>query len=249
MAVRRWLRVAAVLGILPMFGCITIGGNQLDDVSPSAGALSPPVEQTVGDFSFHLDGGKMVTSNKMGRLLNDEILNRWQKSGFIAGHRYVKSSEFSDSSVYRVTLSGHQEGESSIFLQIISGLTLLVIPYYVDTEFDLRFSVENAETGCVFEARVTDSYNTIASLLFLPITFFAQGGARRTFDRIASNFYLQLAEQGAFDEHASCREADVPDVQGSSIADRLRELQQLKVDGLISDAEYRRKRDQIFDQL
>ncbi len=66
----------------------------------------------------------MVTSNKMGRQLNDEILGRWEKSEFISDHKYVRSSEFSDSADFRLTLSGHQEGESSTILQVIGGLTL-----------------------------------------------------------------------------------------------------------------------------
>ena len=208
--------LVAGLAILPLLGCITSGGNQLDNIHPSAGAISPSVEQTVGAFSFHLDGGKMVTSNKMGRLLNNEILRRWQKSGFIAGHRYVPSSRFSDSAVYRITLSGHQEGESSVFLQVLSGLTLYVIPHYVDTEFDLHFTVENTETGCSFEAEVVDSYNTVISLILLPLLPFSQIGASHTFDRIADNLYAQIVEQGAFEKDASCTE-NSEKVSGSAV--------------------------------
>ena len=92
----------------------------------------------------------MVTSNKMGRALHDEILRRWKDKGLFASQTSVKSSQFTDASTFRSTLSGHQEGESSILLQILSGITLTVIPHAVDSKMDLRHSLKNAETGCVF---------------------------------------------------------------------------------------------------
>jgi hypothetical protein len=198
------VRALALLALAPLLGCITMSGDQLKDRSPERRGTSPAIEQTVGDFSFHLDGGKMVTSNKMGRGLNDEILRRWQEDGFIASHTYVKSSQFTDASEFQLTLSGHQEGESSIFLQILSGLTLTVIPYYVDSKMELRYSLKNAETGCVFEASAADSFDTVVGLLLLPATPFAQRGRIRTFDRLADELYFQLASQGAFDSGAPC---------------------------------------------
>lgn len=192
------------LAVVPLYGCISIAGNQLSDIEPHPGAVSPSIEQTVGDFSFHLDGGKMVTSNKMGRLLNDKILDRWVKTELIAEHQYVKSSEFSESSEYRLTLSGHQEGDSSIALQILSGLTLTVIPYTVNTQFDLQYTLEKSVTGCVFEANASDSIKHVVGLLLLPISPFTQGGARRTFERLSNSLYAQLEEQGAFEKHAPC---------------------------------------------
>lgn len=209
-----------------------MAGDALTDLAPTAGPIAPEIEQTVGAFSFHLDGGKLVTSNKMGREINDEVLERWKESGFIAGHRYVKAGQFSPGTTYRLSLSGHQEGESSILLQIVSGLSLMVLPYYVDTHFDLDYSLENAETGCTFSASVPDSYNTVVGLVLLPASPFAQGGRIRTFDRIANHVYDQLSAQGAFEPHPSCREeaARPPD-------ERLRELEALRSEGLISDSE------------
>lgn len=206
----RWLGALLALGVVPLSGCITIAGDQLDDVVPTPSAIRPQIEHTVGDFSFDLDGGKMVTSNKMGRSLNDVILEMWKESEFISDHEYVKSSEFSDSSVYRLTLSGNHQGESSIALQILSGLTLLVIPYSVVSKMDLHYSLEHSGTGCVFEANASDSYRTITGLLLLPATPFGLGGGIRTYERIANNLYDQLATQGAFEQHPTCKTLDVP---------------------------------------
>lgn len=180
--------------------CITTSGDQLRDIAPSPPHTPRSIEQTVGkDFSFHLDGGKMVTSNKMGRIINDEILGRWMKKGFITGHQYVKSSQFTGNSRYNLTLSGHQEGNSSIVLQIISGLTLFILPYYVTTEFDLRYTIEDTETGKTFSSKASDSYTMIGpSWILLPVAPFAQGGSQRTFERLSDHLYLQLAEEDAF---------------------------------------------------
>ena len=206
----RWPSIAVLLALPHLTGCITVAGKNLQDLTPSAASPAPAVEQTVGDFSFHLDGGKMVTSNKMGREVNDEILGRWQDSDFITGHTYVKSSQFTEASQFRITLSGHMEGDSSIILQIISGLTLTVIPYYVDSKMDLRYSVENAVTGCVFQAEASDSYKTVVGLLLLPATPFTQGGSNRTLERLANHLYDQLASRGAFDPSTHCAKTDDP---------------------------------------
>ena len=196
--------IACALAAGALTGCITVAGDHLDDVTPAPGAVAPSIEQTVGDFSFHLDGGKMVTSNKMGRALNDEILKRWIAAGWISGQTYVASGAFSGAAGYELTLSGNQEGESSVALQVLSGLTLTVIPYSVDSRMELRYSLRNAGTGCVFAASVMDSYDTIVGILLLPVSPFAQGGRERTFDRIAHHVYAQLASQGAFEPDAKC---------------------------------------------
>ena len=179
-------------------GCVTVAGNKLHDLERRVPATVPRVEETVGEYSFHLDGGKMITSNKAGRLLNAEILGRWKKWGYISGQTYVKSGAFSGNAEYEITLSGDQDGDSSILLQIISGLTLMVIPYYVDSGFNVVYEVRDVRTNKTFRAQASESYNTIISLLLLPFSPFGQGGASTTYDRIAANLYDQLRDQGAF---------------------------------------------------
>lgn len=185
---------------LSTLGCITTAGGKLADapVAERDAASRPAIEQTVGAFSFHLDGGKMVTSNKMGRELNNEILSRWVELGLIEGHTYVKSSGFSAGAAYRLTLEGHQEGESSILLQILSGLTLYAIPHYVNTQMQLTYVLENSASGCRFSASVDESYNTVISLLVAPAMPFLESGRDVSFDRIARHLYAQLDDQAAF---------------------------------------------------
>lgn len=192
-------RILSLLTVLSISaGCVTSAGNRLRDLDRAAPVEVPRIEQTVGDYSFHLDGGKMITSNKAGRLLNDEILKRWKSWGYIASVAYVKSGQFSGAGDYEVTLGGFQDGDSSILLQLISGFSLMVIPYYVNTNFTVTYDVRDPRTGQAWHAETKDSYNTVISLILLPASPFAQGGRSKTLDRIAAELYRQLREQGAF---------------------------------------------------
>jgi Short C-terminal domain len=230
--------------------CVTIAGNQLTDIKPTPPSIPPRIEETVGDFSFHLDGGKMITSNRQGRTLNQELLKRWEARGWIAHHQYVKRSAFTGTADYNLILSGHQEGESSVFMQVLSGLTLLVVPYWVTEKMDLRYTLEHVRTGRTFEATASDSYSAVSQLFLLPVTLFAMGGAKHTYDRLASHLYEQLSSQGAFDPD-SWEEQNAPDgdkAQGSP-SERLLQLQRLREKGLISDEEYEQKKREILDAL
>lgn len=192
-------------------GCVTVAGNRLPDLERTTPVEVPRIEQTIGDFSFHLDGGKMITSIKAGRIFNDEVLGRWRKWGYVSSQTYVKSGNFTGSADYEVTLSGRQNGESSIFLQILSGLTLYVIPHYIDEQYDVTYEVRDRRTDRTWRASVSDDYNVVISLLLLPASPFAQGGRTRTWDRIAANLYDQLRRQGAFAEApVAASEADRP---------------------------------------
>jgi hypothetical protein len=244
--------VALALAAVAPAGCITSAGNHLTDIAPSPGPVRPSIEQTVGDFSLDVDGIKLVTSNKTGRVLNDDLLDRWRESGFIADHRYVESARFSEASVFRLTLEGRLDERSSFFLQIVSGLTLTLVPFPVDSRMNLRYSLANTKSGCVFHAKATDSYRTVACLLLLPAAPFLQEGRTRTLDRIADHLYAQLADQGAFEDHASCGpepaaadSATPMDLLEPSIARQLRDLDRMRAEGLLSEAEYERKRDEI----
>lgn len=179
-------------------GCITSAGGNLGPIDPIVGDVVPDIEQSVGDFEFTLEGGKMVTSNKMGRTLNDEILKRWVEKGYIASHTYVPSSEFSGHAGYNLVLTGSQYGESSVVAQFISGLTLYLFPYTVDTNFDLQYTLENPATGEKWSASAEDSYHTTVELLLVLAAPVALRGQNQTFDAIADHLYEQLRSKGAF---------------------------------------------------
>lgn len=187
-----------VLLVASSTGCITIAGGGLPAIQPVAPSEKATVEETVGDFSFTLEGGKMVTSNQAGRLLNDEILARWKKQGYIAAHEYVASSQFTGKADYNLTLSGSQSGESSVAMQILSGLTLLLIPHSVDTRYDIQYTLENVKTGATHSAGVEDGYKTWFELLLFLAAPFSAGGAQKTWNGMADHLYEELRAQGAF---------------------------------------------------
>jgi hypothetical protein len=184
-------------------GCLTFSDGRLAEIAPAPPATAPTIEQTVGDFTFELEGGEMVTDNKAGRMLNDEILSRWKDAGYIADHRYVPTSQFSGGAPYNLTLSGSQYGASSIVMQILSGATLLILPYSVDSQYDVQYTVENVKTGEKYSAGVEEGYTTWVELLLFLAAPFSLRGADQTFDRMADHLYEQLRSQGAFEAPAA----------------------------------------------
>ena len=179
-------------------GCITSAGGNLQPIELDAADYVPTVEHTVGDFEFTLEGGKMVTSNKMGRILNDEIMRRWVEQGLVAGHSYVPSSQFTGTADFNITLSGSQYGDSSVVMQILSGATLFLLPYTVDSKFDLQYVVENVRTGEKYSASVEDSYHTTVELLLFLAAPVASRGERQTMNALADHLYQQVRDEGAF---------------------------------------------------
>jgi len=194
----RKLAASLLLLVASSTGCLTIAGGGLPAIQPTAPSVRATLEETVGDFNFTLEGGKLVTSNKAGRLLNDQLLARWKKQGYIAEHTYVAASQFTGKADYNLTLSGSQYGESSVAMQILSGLTLFLIPYSVDTRFDIQYTLENVKTGAKFSAGVEDSYKTWSELLLFVAAPFSMRGASKTWNSMADHLYEQLRAEGAF---------------------------------------------------
>jgi len=191
-----------ILAVLCLSGCVTTAGGRLPDVDPQPPSQRLRLEETVGEFAFDLDGGKLVTSNKAGRIFQDEVLERWQERGWISGFEYVKSAKFTGRADREITLSGTQYGESSIILQVISGITLLVIPHYVTQNYDVIYTMRDPRTNRSFRAQASDDYTVTMGLLLFPFTPFFQGGRSETWDRIANSLFQQLQQQGAFDDSA-----------------------------------------------
>jgi hypothetical protein len=240
-------------------GCITIAGDELEDVFVPPASFAPYVEHTVDpSFSFELDGGKMITSNKAGRDVNQAIMSRWKEEGRIKDHLYVKqATRASGTADYLVTLRGTQHGESNEVMQFFSGFTLGVLPYWVDTHYNLQYTVTERATGRTYQGSARESYTTVVSLLLLPVTPFLQGGRGKAFARLGDHLYLQLSEQGAFRKpggtrlppprSAELRKSLTPDRRPS--AERLRELQELRSEKRISDEEYWARRRAILNGL
>jgi len=177
---------------------MTFSGEKLTELKPLIPMVSPKIEESVGDFTFHLDGGAMVTDNKAGRIINNAILEKWKSNKYISDFIYVKKESFTGDAQYNLTLSGHQEGQSSVAMQIISGLTLFLLPYSVNTSYDLTYKLENVKTGKKYTAKVFEDMSTVMWLLYFPALPFAFVGADNTMENISENIYQNFVQQGAF---------------------------------------------------
>jgi hypothetical protein len=199
---KRSLLICSLWFVVSATGCITVPGEQLAllQTKTAASEIPPIIQESVGNFSFHLDGGKMITSNKAGRWINEEILNAWKKKGYIENSEYVEFSQFTGQADYNLTLSGSLYGESSIFLQILSGLTLLIIPHTIEQKFDIQYTLEDVRTKKKYGASVEDSYTQWSQLFLIFAAPWSGNGARATFEVMADHLYDQLLRDGAFED-------------------------------------------------
>lgn len=197
--IRRRCQFFVFLGMLFVSGCFyTTAGTKLGPIIPPQPAFQPSVEHTVGDFSFTLEGGKMVTSSFAGRLLNESILGAWKDRGYIREVQYVESGAFSGKADYDVTLSGSQYGASSIGMQILSGLTLFLVPYTVTQSYDIQYALVDTNTGKKYSASVQESNKTYVELFLLFALPVGQRGQKQMIERMGDHLYDQLYRQGAF---------------------------------------------------
>lgn len=179
-------------------GCMTFSGEQLAELEPITPMMTAQIEESVGDFTHHIDGGALVTDNKAGRILNDAILENWKDNNYISDFTYVKKEKFTGNAQYNLTLKGSQEGESSVFMQIISGLTLFVIPHSINTSYNLIYELENVKTGKKYITEVSEDMKSVSWLLFFPAFPFSLVGANNTLERISEHVYQNFIRQGAF---------------------------------------------------
>ncbi|TXK93167.1 hypothetical protein BMR05_13645 [Methylococcaceae bacterium HT4] len=179
-------------------GCMTFSGDRLSDLNPIIPKRSPSIEESVGDFTMHIDGGKLITNNKAGRIINDSILDNWKKNNYISDFTYVPKEKFTGNAEYNLTLKGHQEGNSSIVMQILSGLTLFVIPNSVDISYDLIYELEEVSTGKKYTTKVSEDVAVTHWILFFPALPFSLIGSFNAFERLSEHAYQDFDEQGAF---------------------------------------------------
>jgi len=94
--------------------------------------------------------------------------------------------------------------ESNIGLQILSGLTLMVIPAYGEQVFDVSVTATRIDLpGKEFVASAKDGIEEWIQILLLPATPFALVADRNTMVRVNDSLLAQLQEQGAFADPAA----------------------------------------------
>ena len=189
-----------VILILPLIGgCMTYSSGNLSDISPSNFKSKANIEVSVGrNFYAHLDGGKMMTSNMHGRIINDHVFDYWEDNNYISSFEYVPLEKFSGKADYNITLHGVQDGQSNIGLQVLCGLTLFIIPSFVDMKYSLEYALEDVKTGKKYKAKIDDSLTTMWWLPYILVCPFSLNGRNNTMDRIAEYIHADFVKQGAF---------------------------------------------------
>jgi hypothetical protein len=165
---------------------------------PTAPQFKPTVEQTVGDFAYTLADGKMITSTFQGAQLNTEIVGSWKESGYISDARPVENGAFTGAADYDVTLNGSQYGETHVVMQVLSYLTLFLVPYTVTQHYDLRYAVKGAASGQVYNASVQAAETIYVELFLLFALPWSVRNHTANMTLIGNYLYGQLRDEGAF---------------------------------------------------
>nr|WP_305907558.1 hypothetical protein [Methylomarinum sp. Ch1-1]MDP4520320.1 hypothetical protein [Methylomarinum sp. Ch1-1] len=183
-----------------MTGCMTFSGDKLAELEPIKPLLSPIIETTVSpEYQYDIDVMQVVTRNKDGRMVNDRVIKMlWQDKGYISDSNYVELGNFTGNADYNLTLSGRHSVDSSTAMQIISGLTLMLIPYTVDQEYDLIYTLENVKTGRTYTAKAYETEAMVGWLLFFPALPFSMLGSMHAIEHLSEHIYQDFVRQGAF---------------------------------------------------
>lgn len=153
------------------------------------------IETAVTDFKAHLDGGKMATSHYFGRVEQSSIVNQWKSAGVVDTETFQKGETWSGSADYEVVLTGSQNGKSNIGMQVLSGLTLMIIPYAVDQNYEITIKRRDVKTGEVKTATAKYRYYQLVSILHLPFFPFILVSETKADQRVAASLWCQMSPE------------------------------------------------------
>jgi hypothetical protein len=203
-------RSILVLAAFALSACAyTTDGTMLSPITTRAPVSPPSVEYTVGDFSYSLEGGKLVSSSFVGSALNTKIMDAWKNRRYVRDAQSVDAAAFTGHADYNVTLTGSQYGVSSVGMQILSGLTLFLIPYTVTQHYDLQYMLTDTKTGKKYSASVQEANDTDVELFLLFALPFSQDGQNAMLERVGDHLYDQLYRQGAFHQSTATHKSTV----------------------------------------
>jgi len=192
---------AALLFLIVCAGCTySVAGDTPAAIEPppSPPSFQPAVEHTVAEFTFALGSGDMTTSIFDGRQLSTEIMQAWQRRGYVRSEQYVADGSFSGTADYHLTLRGRQRGETSFTMQIINALSLGLIPYTITQRYEFQYVLADGKSGVQYMAIVQASDKTWVEPFLILTLPFAGRGHRLTMQRVGDDLYDQFRRQGAF---------------------------------------------------
>jgi hypothetical protein len=193
-----WALAALLCFGLPAGCTYTVSGNAPAAIEPPPPAFQPVVVYTVADFSFVLGGGDPAPSIFDGKQLSKEIMQSWQKQGYIRSEEYVADGAFSGTADYHLTLRGTQRGETSWTMQILNALSLSLIPYTITQRYELQYVLDDVHNGVQYGATIEASDKTWVEPLLIVTLPFAGRGHARTMQRVGDELYDQFRRAGAF---------------------------------------------------
>lgn len=188
---------------LSFSGCLTFSGEKLADIAPPPSKGSVTVEFGFRDFDYSLDGGALSSSASMAETINENVARTWSQNGYASRSVQRGRNQATGASDYTLTLTGNLDGDSSVVLQVISGLTLLLIPHTIDAHAFFVFELKRTRDGAMFKATVAEDVNQVTWLPFILGLPWMNAGADHAMKKMALHIYDQFAAQGAFEQPAS----------------------------------------------
>jgi hypothetical protein len=192
------MRCALLLLLLGVQSCVTWSGDKLAEIDPPAAVGCSSIESSFRDFNYTLDGGALHSSASMADKINDGVKHCWLRHGYASSFIHRGRNPGTGNADYTLTLSGNLDGESSVVMQVISGLTLLLIPHAIDAHAYLTFELKRTKDGATFKVSAAED---VHQLTWLPLILglpWMNAGVDSALDKIGLHIYQQFASQGAF---------------------------------------------------
>jgi hypothetical protein len=191
-------RASSIVPALLCSGCLMVGRAVPPPPPPPAPATAPHIEYALGEFTFQMNEREPIPSHVDARLLAAEIVDQWERRGYVADAERLAADEFSPEAAYHVTVGGSVRAESSFWAELLNALTLTVVPYTVTNHYDLQVAVQPARGGAAVVAGAQTADQTWIGLLLLVGLPFAERGHAEEMARLADVLYAGLLAQGAF---------------------------------------------------
>lgn len=192
------MRVVLLLLLAVLPGCLTFSGDKLPEIAPPTSVGAYSFELGFRDFSYSLDGGALQSSATMADKITSRLGGSWVRHGYASRVVQRGRAAGTGASDYMLTMTGNLDGESSVVLQVISGLTLLIIPHTIDAHAFLVFELKRESDGATFKASVAEDVNQVTWLPFILGLPWMEAGADHAVEKMALHLYQQFAAQGAF---------------------------------------------------
>ncbi len=192
------MRLILLAPLVFLASCVTSSGNKLAEIDPPSAIGTYSFEAGFRDFNYSLDGGALQSSASMADKINGKLARSWTRHGYASRFVQRGRSPGTGGSDYMLTLTGNLDGDSSVVMQVISGLTLLIIPHTIDAHAFLVFELKRERDGAIFKASVAEDVNQITWLPLILALPWMEAGADHAVEKMSLHLYQQFADQGAF---------------------------------------------------